>query len=222
MAQAADVTVIIPVYNPDAGDLERAFHSAWGNKCVQRVIIVDDGSDRAVIPHAIHIRHQGVEAARNTALEQIGDGWIINLDQDDVYALGSIDALRAAVSGPDEYAYGDTDYVLQGEVHRPGEWHPGLNVWQFGARYGVLWHSSKGVRYWHPDRWVNYPYNDWDLVLQLEAKGARGVYVPMTTLRHYKRPTGMMGQVTAQQAQTALNVLAYRWGWEKPCTTTPS
>ncbi len=215
MAQPADVTVIIPAYNPEAGDLERAVHSAWKNRCVQRVVVVDDGSDKAVVQAMAHIHHQGVEAARNTALEYVYDGWVINLDQDDEYTFGSIDWLRAAVSSPGEYAYGDTEYVLQDDVHVPGAWHPALNVGSFGARYGVLWHSSMGVRYWHPDGWINYPFNDWDLVLQLEAKGVRGVYVPMTTLRHYKRPTGMMGQVTMDEYGRALAVLDERWGWRQ-------
>jgi glycosyltransferase involved in cell wall biosynthesis len=206
-----DVTVVIPAFNPDPADLQNAIDHAWSNEQVKAVIVVDDGSDTPLDVSGctlLRIEHQGVSAARNAGLNVIKSGWVICCDQDDCYAPGAIDALRDAVRNRKQYAYGDTAYPLQGETHRPGAWHPKLNVGQFGTRYGFLWHTG------HKLRFDDFPYNDWDMVLQLEAAGCVGVYVPQVTLMHYKRDTGMMSQLTPQQRQQAMERLSTRWGWD--------
>lgn len=213
-----DVTVVIPAYNPDLDELRRAVDSANANDSVAEVIVVMDGAG-GIVPDiegaSTYVAEAtGVVDVRNYGLSLVKTRWVIFLDQDDEYEPGSIDVMRSAVSRKTEYAYGDTDYPLQSETHQPGAWHPDINVEQFGVRYGILWNTANKVTFWQPDDWSGYPYNDWDLVLQLEKAGVQGVYVGQKTLRRWKKPTGMMSQLTAEERQKAFAVLAERWGWK--------
>lgn len=224
MATTPDVTVVIPVYRPTEEELLRAVDSVLTNESVAKVLLIDSTEevsptadlDIVKLPERVEIHtveNNGVVASRNHGLSLVETKCVIFLDQDDEYAKGAIDAMRAVISRKQQYAYGITSYPLQNETHDPGEWHPQMNVRQFGTRYGVLWYVSNKVQFWQPSGWANYPYNDWDLVLQLEKAGCKGVYVPQTTLIRYKKKGGMSSTFTSGDLKQAQAELAERWAW---------
>lgn len=98
MSFTADV--VIPTFN-DQGTLRRALSSALAAGFVQRVLVVDDGSESPVSidePRVEVIRQEnaGPSAARNTGLDQADADWTVLLDADDELLPAYIEAVRAA------------------------------------------------------------------------------------------------------------------------------
>jgi succinoglycan biosynthesis protein ExoU len=110
----ACVDVLIATWN-NANTIKRAICSALSDACVNRVIVVDDGStdgtfsvakslrdevgDRVVLQRLD--RNEGPSVARNRGLELSIAPWIAILDGDDYFLPNRIGALLAASEGAD-------------------------------------------------------------------------------------------------------------------------
>jgi len=95
MDERSNVTVIIPCYN-DGDFIEQALDSILNQTLkAEKVIIIDDGSDRKTrkILEGIHINdveiifqeNKGVSNARNTGIKLSKTDYILNLDADDYF-----------------------------------------------------------------------------------------------------------------------------------------
>jgi glycosyltransferase involved in cell wall biosynthesis len=114
------VSIILPVWNPQAGWLAEAIDSAFNESgCRIELVVVDDGSDTApdvwLSPRDINrlrlIRapHRGAGHARNVALEHCCGEYVRFLDADDVILPESTSRLL-------DLAQGDQDIVTYGST----------------------------------------------------------------------------------------------------------
>ena len=106
-----DISVVIPTRDRTAM-LTTALRSALAQDGVTfEIIVVDDGSDQAVMPQSRDLngrlvlrRHpnpRGVSAARNTGIALARGQWIAFLDDDDVWAPTKLARQLAAASASD-------------------------------------------------------------------------------------------------------------------------
>lgn len=107
------VSVVLPVHNPGA-DLSRALRSVLGQTVTDlEVVVVDDGSDRAVDwvrdvdPRVVHLRqdNQGVSVARNVAVARASGELVAFIDQDDLWQPEKLERQLAAVSAQPDAAF---------------------------------------------------------------------------------------------------------------------
>lgn len=96
-------TVIIPTYN-DGPRVRHAVLSALALACVERVIVVDDGSEPAADlgelageerVDLVRQGNAGVAVARNVGVERATSDWLVFLDADDVLLAGVGEAIDA-------------------------------------------------------------------------------------------------------------------------------
>lgn len=99
------VTVILPVHNPDINLLDRALGSVRAQGCDDlEMLVVDDGSSRNFVDliddlvagdskiRVLHQENQGVSAARNRGLDAARGVFVAFLDSDDYFAEGFLSA----------------------------------------------------------------------------------------------------------------------------------
>lgn len=112
----SELSFLIPVYNAEAflpeclDSLISQSDPSW------KAVIVDDGStdsspailERYQDPRITVVRQQnaGPAAARKTALDKVGSGYVVFLDADDYLAPEAASVLNAAVSGEDIIVFG--------------------------------------------------------------------------------------------------------------------
>jgi glycosyltransferase involved in cell wall biosynthesis len=98
------VSVVIPVYNCERY-LAHAIESAIAQeKCLTRIIVVDDGSsdgsasaakDFGDDVHYIFQEHAGAAAARNRGIEAADSAFLAFLDADDLWTAGRLECMLA-------------------------------------------------------------------------------------------------------------------------------
>lgn len=193
------ISVIIPSYNyakylPECIESVRAqSYPAW------EAVIVDDGSSDgteqiapALIandPRISYFRKEngGVSKARNFGIQHSRGEYILPLDADDLLAPTALEDLCKALRNDPEsgFAYcGLENY--RGLPSDVAEWYPGYFlrsriVDENLSACSALWRRSlfeAGVQY------RQVLYEDWDLWLQIVARGFRGAYVPKPLLKY--------------------------------------
>lgn len=92
--------VVIPTFRPDGELLRRAVSSALACQGVERVTVVDDGSEPPVSLEPWDDRFEvvrrpngGPSAARNAGLERVNAAWAILLDDDDELLPSGVSAM---------------------------------------------------------------------------------------------------------------------------------
>jgi hypothetical protein len=197
---AGRVSILIPCFN----------YGRYLNACIESLfaqsyrdweaIIVDDGSsdNTAEVAGAlaaqnparlrfIQTANRGVAAARNAALDQAQGEYVLALDADDLLPCGALEALVQSLKANPQagFAYGCVENfeILPGQERfwYPGPFNRRVFLRENLAVCSSLWRRSfaqAGVRY-RP-----FIFEDWDLFLQIIAKGAEGLYVPEAILRY--------------------------------------
>lgn len=121
----ATVSVVIPLFNaaPFVGE---AVESVLAQGEAVEIIVVDDGSadDGAAVAEASGARvirqaNRGAGAARNAGVAVAGGALLAFLDADDVWPAGRLGALRAALAGGFDVAFGHA--VQFGEGRTEGQ-----------------------------------------------------------------------------------------------------
>lgn len=110
------VSLVMPVWRPDAVWFERALRSALDDDAVTELVVVDDGNDPAVtVPVddprvvTVHAPHAGPYAARDVGLSVARGAFVRFVDGDDLTTPGSTTVLLARLGGRlDAIAYGQT------------------------------------------------------------------------------------------------------------------
>jgi GT2 family glycosyltransferase len=142
------ISIVMPVFNPDVGILERALESVLGQEYANwQLCIADDGStDPAVRPFLescssrdprIDVLYRdengGIAAASNSALELVRGEIVTLLDQDDLLRPHSLLLVAQRMSETPEvgYVYSDEDLIDEGDrrlghhYFKP-DWNPEL------------------------------------------------------------------------------------------------
>lgn len=101
------ITVVIPTHQTPERALSRAISSALACPHVDRVLVIDDGSEPAAVLSGADPRvelcrqpNAGPAVARNTGLDRVGTDWALLLDDDDELigdAIAEAHALAAAL-----------------------------------------------------------------------------------------------------------------------------
>jgi GT2 family glycosyltransferase len=198
-----DVSVVIPTRDRTAM-LTTALRSALAQDGVTfEIIVVDDGSDQAVMPQSRDLngrlvlrRHpnpRGVSAARNTGIALARGQWIAFLDDDDVWAPTKLARQLAAASASDRnWVYAghvdvDADLGLMGGTPPPNpeevmELITSHNSVPAGAS-NVVVRSAALARAGGFDVGLQV-HEDWDLWIRLARLGSpASVPEPLVALR---------------------------------------
>lgn len=193
------VSVIIPAHNygcflQEAVESVRAqTYSDW------ELVIVDDGSsdDTPLVgarlaeqdPRITFLRteNRGVAHARNTAMERAQGEFIMPLDADDLLCPQALARFVTALrSDPKSgYAFSNLENIniLPGDmrVWLQGPFMRGRITIENTAASASMWRRDlfeQGVRY------RQLIFEDWDLWLQIVAKGYRGCYIPEVLFKY--------------------------------------
>lgn len=134
-ARGASVSVVVPVYQPDLAQLEKAVASVLGQAYQPlELVLCDDGSSEelreglrflaerdARIILVERAENGGIAAATNNAIDAASGDWIAFLDQDDRLADGVLSACAAVMRDEAvQLVYTDEDKIdRQGRRHDP-------------------------------------------------------------------------------------------------------
>ena len=188
-----DISVIMPLHNPDLSRIEKSIESCLRQNCNVEIIVVNDCSvvdfkESGRYPLTIvNLQTQrGVSGAINEGLSRAWGEYIITLADDtfEENALSALlDAARTSADPVNTFTYGNIqlpDKLVvnkQWQAHKPGD---GLRT-----SAAILWHRSHypDCKFWHPPG-LDYYAEDYDFVLQLEARGVKGLHIPTTVMNH--------------------------------------
>jgi glycosyltransferase involved in cell wall biosynthesis len=117
---AALVSLVMPVWNPNASWLTEAVASALGQRgCNVELVVVDNGNEASVGEllarlqdpriRIVRVEHGGVSCARNAGMSVARGQFVRFVDCDDVLDLDSTSRLLA-LGDPATIAYGATEY----------------------------------------------------------------------------------------------------------------
>lgn len=195
------VSIVVPSYNY-AGYLPACIASIRAQSYPDwEALIVDDGStdDTAAVAATLvvdpsnrisyhRLENGGVARARNFGIEQSSGEFILPLDADDMLAPDALNefvgALRADAQAGFAFCALQNFGALPGESRdwKPGLFSPARIRYENPAACTSMWRRSL----WHAGvRYRELIYEDWDLWLQITARGFRGRYVP-AELFHYR------------------------------------
>jgi len=171
---APRISVIIPVFN-DNGALAACLESLKQQTFRDfEVIIVDDGSAKAVANAAIRFdKNQGAPAARNAGFKISKGEYVLFLDDDAVLVPDALEAMvRTLESHPDkDFAYPSFTYGLKSFRGRPFD--------EAALREEPYIHTSALIRR------AAFPgfdealkkFQDWDLFLTMTERGSKGIWI---------------------------------------------
>jgi glycosyltransferase involved in cell wall biosynthesis len=202
---AASVAVVIPCFN-DGATLSEAVGSARGQPRLGELVVVDDGSDDPATLGAfatlegegVRVVRQpngGLGAARMTGVNATRAEYVFCLDADDRLIPGALSELAAALDADASLALCWGDYRLFGDRSWRQQTAPSLDPWQISYQNdipasvllrraalgdGVSWELRGG-------------YEDWDMLMGLAERGARGRRVPIVAYEYRQHGVRMLG-----------------------------
>lgn len=191
------VSVIIPSYNY-AQYLPECLKSIFGqNSADWEAIIVDDGSSDntpevgrtlvSVDPKRVkyfRTENKGVTHARNFGIENSSGEYILPLDADDLLAPNAIREFAGCLDNNPQagFAYSALEnFGKDNSIWEPGPYNQQRLIWENLAACTSMWRKtlfSQGVHY------RKVIFEDWDLWLQIAAKGFEGRYIPQALFKY--------------------------------------
>ncbi len=232
------VSVIMPAFNA-AGYIKESLDSALSQEgCEFELVVIDDGStdDTPAILESYRerircftIKHQGVIAARNEALDRAKGEWLAFLDADDRWLPGHLARVNGAITEHPQAGlfYSDVRIIDQAgkllKLNRvPG---PGPDVFRTLLLRNVVPTSTAVVRRACIDEVGGFYQGlvagseDWDLWLRIAAHYP--IYHLGEALAEYRRHSGSVVQTRARQMrEDGLKVVerALEYGPDQPLT----
>lgn len=187
-----DVSVVMPLYNPDLSRIQKSLDSCTQQACSVEVVIVNDGSifdfKPATRPDFVVLNraHRGLVPAVNAGIEAATGDYIITL-ADDTFVPNALyklhQSLIACADPVSTFAYGNIQLPDRLVVNKPWRSHkPGDGLRTSAA---IMWHRSHfpDCQFWQPEGMAFYA-EDYDFVLQLEAAGVKGLHVNTIVMNH--------------------------------------
>jgi glycosyltransferase involved in cell wall biosynthesis len=200
------VAVVIPCFD-DAATLPDAVSSARAQERIDELVVVDDGSTDADTlalfgsleargVRVVHRPNGGLGAARMSGVAATSSDYVFCLDADDRLLPGALKALGAALDGDPGLALVWGDYRLFGDRSWRQYTAPSLDRWQISyqndlpasvlIRRGELMQAGG----WQ----LRGGYEDWDLLMSLAERGARGARVPIVVYEYRQHGVRMLAQ----------------------------
>jgi glycosyltransferase involved in cell wall biosynthesis len=218
-AQAPDVSLIMPAWNPQPHWLRDAVESALGQTgCAIEVIVVDDGSEVPVAEllegitdsrlRTLRLPHGGVGRARNAGVEAASGTYFRYVDCDDVIVPDSTAHLLALADGSDSIVTYGATVVCDERLTPLSTVSTGMQGSVYEAcllnRFDTTIHSllyprrvAEAVGEWEPTIVVS---QDWDYALRAfeiaEVRGDRRVatyYRTHASMNSRNVPEGIRG-----------------------------
>ena len=208
----ASVAVVIPCFN-DGATLLEAVRSAQAQERLDALVVVDDGSDdeRTLAVFAaleaegvtvVHRPNGGLGAARMTGVQETSSDYVFCLDADDRLMPGALVYLAGALDRDPSLALVWGDYRLFGDRSWRQLTAPSLDPWQVSYQNdipasvlirrrelidGAGWELAGG-------------YEDWDMLMGLAERGARGSRVPIVAYEYRQHGVRMLGDSATRHA----------------------
>jgi glycosyltransferase involved in cell wall biosynthesis len=203
--RAASVAVVIPCFD-DGATLGEAVDSVRGQARLGELVVVDDGSsDPATLAvfatlesegiRVVHRPNGGLGAARMSGVEATSEEYVFCLDADDRLVSGALAELAASLDEDPSLALCWGDYQRFGERSWRQRTAPSLDPWQLTYQNdipasvllrraalsdGLGWELRGG-------------YEDWDLLMGLAERGARGRRVDTVAYEYRQHGVRMLG-----------------------------
>lgn len=212
-ASAPAIAVIIPCFN-DGPTLGEAVRSVQAQSRVDELVVVDDGSTDPYTLAAfdaleregvrvVHRTNGGLGVARMTGVQATSADYVFCLDADDRLCPGTPSALGAALDEDPGLALAWGDYVLFGERSWRQLTAPTLDPWQI--RYQNDMPASVLIRrsaLLSAGGWqLRGGYEDWDLLMGLAERGARGRRVPIVAYEYRQHGPRMLGESATRHGE---------------------
>lgn len=198
--------VVIPCFN-DGATLLDAVRSAQAQDRLDELVVVDDGSTdvrtlevfEALEREGVAVIHRpngGLGAARMSGVSATDADYVFCLDADDRLLPDTLSALAGALDGDRDLALVWGDYRLFGDRGWRQETAPSLDAWQISYQNDIP--ASVMVRRsallaaggWQ----LRGGYEDWDLLMGLAERGARGRRVPIVAYEYRQHGVRMLGE----------------------------
>ena len=186
-----DVSIVMALYDPDLARIRQVIASCWQQGCKVELVIVNDGSvlglnSRDERIKVVDIKHHGMAAALNIGVHHAAGEFTVTLADDTLHVnalLAMIDALMGSIDPPMTYAYGNIQ--LPDSLVRTPEWRPHRAGERLRTSGFFMWHRGQHLacQFFQPPN-LDFYAVDYDFILQLEARGVRGVHAGVTTIDH--------------------------------------
>jgi glycosyltransferase involved in cell wall biosynthesis len=212
-ASAPTIAVVIPCFN-DGATLLDAVRSAQAQDRIDALAVVDDGSTD---PHTIeafrsleadgvkvvHRSNGGLGAARMTGVQATSSDYVFCLDADDRLLPGTLSALASALDDDPGLVLTWGDYRLFGDRDGRQMTAPSLDAWQIAyqndtpASMLIRREALLAAGGWQ----LGGGYEDWDLLMALAERGARGRRVPIVAYEYRQHGVRMLGESATRHGE---------------------
>jgi glycosyltransferase involved in cell wall biosynthesis len=196
--------VVIPCFN-DGATLTEAVRSAQAQTRLDELVVVDDGSTdedtlrvfRSLEAEGVRVLRRdngGLGAARMTGVTSTTGDYVFCLDADDRLLPGALAALAAALDEDRGLALVWGDYRLFGDRGWRQVTAPSLDAWQISyqddipATIMIRRSSLLETSGWE----LRGGYEDWDLLMTLAERRARGMRVPILVYEYRQHGVRML------------------------------
>jgi GT2 family glycosyltransferase len=206
------VAVVVPCFG-HGRDLDACIGSIRAQTLpAAQIVVVDDASPDAETSAALDqlaadgdvtivrlAERGGPSVARNCGLERVSSSYVLFLDADDMLLPEAIETLLGCLEGaPDDVAFAYPNALHFGNRHdyeRKPDWNLYLLTFENFCPVTSLFDArvfAAGVAFSED---LRAGHEDWDLILQIASRGARGVRAPGPTFLYRK---GGFSRVDAQ------------------------
>lgn len=208
----ATVAVVIPCFN-DGATLTEAVRSAQAQDRIDTLVVVDDGSDDELTlavfadleAEGVSVARRpngGLGAARMTGVEATSSDYVFCLDADDRLMPGALAELAGALDRDPSLTVVWGDYRLFGDRSWRQQTAPSLDPWQVSYQNDIP--ASVLIRRtalidgggWE----LAGGYEDWDMLMGLAERGARGQRVPIVAYEYRQHGVRMLGDSATRHA----------------------
>jgi glycosyltransferase involved in cell wall biosynthesis len=206
------IAVVIPCFN-DGETLSDAVSSARAQERIDELVVVDDGSTdpdtlalfvslQAEGVRVVHRPNGGLGAARMSGVDATSSDYVFCLDADDRLLPGSLAALASALDSDPELALAWGDYRLFGERSWRQQTAPSLDPWQIAYQNDLP--ASLMIRRGEllaAGGWqLRGGYEDWDLLMSLAERGARGARLAIVAYEYRQHGVRMLAESATRHA----------------------
>jgi glycosyltransferase involved in cell wall biosynthesis len=213
--------VVIPCFN-DGATLAEAVHSARGQPRLGELVVVDDGSEDPATLKAfttleregvrvVHRPNGGLGAARMTGVSATSADYVFCLDADDRLMPGALSQLAGALDADPSLALCWGDYRLFGDRSWRQQTAPSLDPWQISYQNDIP--ASVLLRRAAltdgPSWELRGGYEDWDMLMGLAERGARGRRVPIVAYEYRQHGVRMLSE-SASRHDDIYSLLRHR------------
>jgi glycosyltransferase involved in cell wall biosynthesis len=204
---------VIPCFN-DGATLAEAVRSAQAQERLDELVVVDDGSTdeetlgtfRTLEAEGIAVVRRdngGLGAARMTGVTATTSDYVFCLDADDRLLPGALEALAAALDEDPGLTLVWGDYRLFGDRSWRQVTAPSLDAWQISyqddipATIMIRRFSLLETGGWE----LRGGYEDWDLLMTLAERGARGARVPTIVYEYRQHGVRMLRESASRHGE---------------------